>query len=65
MPVDVKNRFLNVFSRLKQRVVWKWEGEIPANVSSNVKLSKWLPQQDLLGGYQFVLCINIILFILK
>ena len=37
------------FARLPQRVVWKFEGEPPANVANNTKLVKWLPQNDLLG----------------
>lgn len=61
MPLDMKNKFLNVFSRLKQRVLWKWEGEIPQNISSNLKLSKWLPQQDLLGLWQFKSFFNMII----
>jgi glucuronosyltransferase len=49
MPEEMRQKFLNVFSRLKQRVLWKWNsGEMP-NVPSNVKLSSWLPQQDILG----------------
>jgi len=41
--------FLNVFSKLKQQVIWKWESETMLDLPKNVKLSKWLPQQDLLG----------------
>jgi UDP:flavonoid glycosyltransferase YjiC (YdhE family) len=51
MPQYKKKIFLKVFSQLKQQVIWKWEsdsmeGEV---LPKNVKLSKWLPQQDLLG----------------
>ncbi len=41
--------FLKVFGSLKQRVIWKWEKEEMAGKPDNVMLSKWLPQQDLLG----------------
>jgi len=37
------------FSRLKQRVIWKWETEVMDDLPSNVLLSKWLPQNDVLG----------------
>ena len=44
----------NVFAKVRQRVIWKYDqdklryGEAP----SNVKLLKWAPQQDLLGNYR-------------
>ncbi|ODM94715.1 UDP-glucuronosyltransferase 2A3 [Orchesella cincta] len=41
--------FINVFSRLKLRVLWKWGSGNIEGLSSNVKVSKWLPQKDLLG----------------
>lgn len=49
MPESTRKVFLNVFSRLKQRVIWKWETEEMPDLPKNVKLSKWLPQQDVLG----------------
>jgi len=42
-------KFANVFSRLKQRVLWKWDNETMPDLPGNVKLGKWLPQQDILG----------------
>ncbi|KAB7504255.1 hypothetical protein Anas_08220 [Armadillidium nasatum] len=38
---------LKVFGSLKQRILWKWNSEIK-NLPSNVKISSWLPQQDIL-----------------
>lgn len=49
MPEAKRKLFLNVFSKLKQQVLWKWESETMPDLPKNVKLSKWLPQQDLLG----------------
>jgi hypothetical protein len=49
MPEETKKVFLNVFSRLKQRVIWKWETEEMEGLPPNVMLKKWLPQQDILG----------------
>ena len=49
MPPERKQIFLDTFSQLSHAVIWKWdEDEIP-NLPPNVKLSKWLPQQDLLA----------------
>lgn len=41
---------LQVFARLQQKVIWKWEGdEIPRNKSDNVLMVKWMPQDDILA----------------
>ena len=42
---------VNVLGTLRQRVLWKWHKETMDGLPSNVKLSKWLPQQDLLGNF--------------
>ena len=49
MPKETLQAFMDTFSKLQQKVIWKWESEIPANVPSNIMMTKWLPQQDLLG----------------
>jgi hypothetical protein len=49
MPEYKKNAFLQVFSKLKQRVLWKWETDTLPGQPKNVKLGKWLPQSDILG----------------
>ncbi|CAH2058058.1 unnamed protein product, partial [Iphiclides podalirius] len=39
---------IRVFSRLPYDVLWKWDkDELPLS-SANIKISKWLPQSDLL-----------------
>lgn len=48
LPLKYRQVFLEAFRKLSQRVLWKYEGEME-EVSDNVKLSKWLPQQDILG----------------
>ncbi|KAK3895558.1 hypothetical protein Pcinc_000743 [Petrolisthes cinctipes] len=40
--------FVRVFRRLQQRVIWKFEKEVP-ELSENVMVRRWLPQQDVLG----------------
>ena len=46
---------IKVFGSLKQRVLWKWDQESMPDLPSNVKLSKWLPQQDILGNeYEYM-----------
>ncbi|XP_046639071.1 UDP-glycosyltransferase UGT5-like [Daphnia pulicaria] len=47
----VRQLFLSTFSRLPQRIIWKWEEKLDEtdSIPSNVKLLPWMPQQDLLG----------------
>ncbi|KAB7501964.1 2-hydroxyacylsphingosine 1-beta-galactosyltransferase [Armadillidium nasatum] len=48
---------LKVFGSLKQRILWKWNSEIK-NLPSNVKISSWLPQQDILAHRKIRLFIS-------
>jgi len=48
IPMRAKLEFVKAFGKLKQRVIWKYEGndmELPANVITR----PWVPQQDVLG----------------
>ncbi|XP_050356426.1 UDP-glycosyltransferase UGT5-like [Nymphalis io] len=48
LPSDKLKIFTNVFSQLPYDILWKWDkDELPAR-PTNVKISKWLPQSDLL-----------------
>ncbi|XP_070491097.1 UDP-glycosyltransferase UGT5-like [Chironomus tepperi] len=47
-PAEKLNVFLNVFETLQQKVLWKFEEDLP-NKSKNVKISSWLPQRDILA----------------
>ncbi|XP_014261181.1 uncharacterized protein LOC106673546 [Cimex lectularius] len=46
---DLVDTFMNVFRKLNQRVLWKWESDNLPAAPKNVKLSKWFPQQDILA----------------
>lgn len=46
------------FKQLKHRVLWKFEDESLTNVSSNVMIQKWLPQNDILAHPNVVLFIS-------
>lgn len=48
MPEEMKKKVVEVFGKIPQKVLWKYEGDIP-NLPKNVKLIKWAPQQDILG----------------
>ncbi|XP_050533046.1 UDP-glycosyltransferase UGT4-like isoform X1 [Daktulosphaira vitifoliae] len=49
LPKEKIQVFVNVFKKLKQKIMWKWKGEIPFNLSDNVMLREWYPQEDILG----------------
>ncbi|XP_076050354.1 UDP-glucosyltransferase 2-like [Oratosquilla oratoria] len=49
MPEEFRQMLVNVFGQLEQRVLWKWDQEDMADLPPNVRISKWLPQQDILG----------------
>ena len=52
MPKELVDTFVRVMSQLPQRVFWKWEGDFPGSVSSNIMIvNGMLPQQDLLGSF--------------
>lgn len=54
---ETMKAFIDVFAKLPQRVLWKWEDDTMPDKPDNIKLIKWAPQQDILG-------INILLLLL-
>lgn len=50
MPENLRKLLVNTFAKLPYRVLWKYESSIIQNdLPPNVKISRWLPQQDILG----------------
>lgn len=49
MSEDKVQEILAAFAKLPQRILWKWESNDLPNLSKNVKVAKWMPQQDILG----------------
>ncbi|XP_050298922.1 UDP-glycosyltransferase UGT5-like [Anthonomus grandis grandis] len=48
LPEATKNGILKIFGKLKQRVIWKFEEDLP-NKPANVLIQKWCPQADILA----------------
>ncbi|XP_052741051.1 UDP-glucosyltransferase 2-like [Bicyclus anynana] len=48
LPVKTLKLFTNVFSQLPYDILCKWDDEELPNRPENVRVSKWLPQSDLL-----------------
>lgn len=49
MPTEKAKQFFDAFRQIPQRVVWRYTGTVPADAPKNVRLMKWLPQNDLLA----------------
>nr|XP_020450405.1 UDP-glucuronosyltransferase-like [Monopterus albus] len=49
MPKERAKLFCDAFRQIPQRVLWRFTGVPPEDVPKNVRLVKWLPQNDLLA----------------
>uniref|UniRef100_UPI0037E7357E UDP-glucuronosyltransferase-like n=1 Tax=Semicossyphus pulcher TaxID=241346 RepID=UPI0037E7357E len=49
MPEEKAKQFFEAFRQMPQRVLWRYTGVLPKDIPKNVKLMKWLPQNDLLA----------------
>lgn len=50
LGIDKLNSILEAFSKLKQRVIMKFDSKNSKIQLPNVKVVKWFPQRDLLGS---------------
>ncbi|CAG7823035.1 unnamed protein product, partial [Allacma fusca] len=48
MPEETRQAFIEAFSKLKQKVLWKWDCQ-KVDAPDNVRFEKWLPLQDVLA----------------
>ncbi|CAH4028511.1 unnamed protein product [Pieris brassicae] len=49
LPAEKRDAFLNVFRKLKQTVLWKWEDDSLKDAPSNLAVRPWLPQKEILA----------------
>ncbi|CAL8100658.1 unnamed protein product [Orchesella dallaii] len=50
LPQHIKNRFFDTIKSFPNiKFLWKWNGELPQNISSNLFLSHWFPQLNILA----------------
>lgn len=49
LPEFKAREFFEAFRQIPQRVLWRYTGVIPKDIPENVKVMKWLPQNDLLA----------------
>ena len=50
-PPEKIATFVRVFSKLPYNVLWKWNNDELPGRTENIKISKWLPQSDLLSKF--------------
>lgn len=48
-PEHKRDAFLYAFSKIPQRVLWKWEADDLPGKTDNIMTVKWSPQRDVLG----------------
>ncbi|XP_044745298.1 uncharacterized protein LOC123307146 [Coccinella septempunctata] len=58
LPDKTQQEILKVLSKLPYRVIWKWEDENLKGKPSNVLISKWCPQNDILAHPKLKLFIS-------
>lgn len=58
MPKEKLSMFIKVFGSLKQRVLWKYEKDDLKNLPSNLMISKWMPQAEILNHPNVILFIS-------
>ncbi|CAH1985004.1 unnamed protein product [Acanthoscelides obtectus] len=49
LPKDKREAIQKAFSRLPQRIIWKWENDTMEGQPKNAMLLKWAPQFDILS----------------
>ncbi|XP_074950263.1 UDP-glucuronosyltransferase 1A1-like isoform X4 [Phalacrocorax aristotelis] len=49
IPMKKAEEIADALGSVPQTVLWRYTGEVPRNLPKNVKLVKWLPQNDLLA----------------
>ncbi|XP_030343148.1 UDP-glucuronosyltransferase 1-1-like isoform X3 [Strigops habroptila] len=49
IPIKKAKEIADALGTVPQTVLWRYTGQVPPNLPKNVKLVKWLPQNDLLA----------------
>ncbi|XP_018579875.1 UDP-glucuronosyltransferase 2B15-like [Anoplophora glabripennis] len=49
LPIETREAILKAFGKRKEKILWKWEDDVLPGKPPNVKVGKWLPQQDILA----------------
>lgn len=52
LPDSRRQMFIDTFSKLKQRILWKWDNDTMIGKPSNVEIRKWMPQSEIIGKFR-------------
>ena len=55
MPAEYKKIIVQAFSKLPYKVLWKYEDDSLGEIPENIMIRKWMPQQDVLGAYSYMI----------
>lgn len=55
LPNTTLEVFINVFKKLKQKVIWKLNSTDFPQLPTHIMVDNWLPQSDILGKYNIIL----------
>lgn len=58
MPKEKLTEIIEAFKTIKQKVLWKFEGKLPADLPSNILARPWIPQSDVLAHPKVILFIS-------
>ncbi|XP_017083543.2 UDP-glycosyltransferase UGT5 [Drosophila eugracilis] len=58
LPKETQEMLFETFNSMPQRVIWKYEGEPPKSLGTNIYISELLPQRAILAHPNVKLCIN-------
>ncbi|KAK9881059.1 hypothetical protein WA026_014404 [Henosepilachna vigintioctopunctata] len=58
MPPHIIDIIMNVFAKLNQTILWKWENDELVGKPDNVVIRKWFPQNDVLAHKKMKLFIT-------
>jgi hypothetical protein len=56
---EKRRAFIEAFSELPQKILWKWDFASLPGQPENVKIGTWLPQQDILGNMTLYMIVYI------
>lgn len=55
---NIGNKFIQILGNLPQRVIMKWDPKLLQNVSDNILVQEWIPQNEILSKYLKEWCVS-------